>query len=167
MEYSPFMRDMEGPAGTDLIATCRELGVACVAYAPLGRGLLTEKFSANGMDQDKKDLRAAFFPRFMEKNREANVQLVRRFKTLADKKGCSTSQLSLAWLLKQGDHVIPIPGTRKMKYLEDNWAVFNIELTDEEETEIRRLVEEADMVGDRNPPMVHEVGLVDTKEESE
>ncbi|KAF7557121.1 hypothetical protein G7Z17_g931 [Cylindrodendrum hubeiense] len=164
MEYSPIVLDVEGPAGTNLLATCRELGVSLVAYSPLGRGLLTETFSNNEVGGDKKDMRQAFFPRFQEANRESNVKLVKHFKALADKKGCTTSQLSLAWLMKQGEEVIPIPGTRKIKYLEENWAALKIHLTDEEEAEIRRLVEATGMVGSRSP-LIHSTALCDTKEE--
>ncbi|KAH7161089.1 aldo/keto reductase [Dactylonectria macrodidyma] len=164
-EYSPIVLDVEGPEGTNLLDTCRELGVSIVAYSPLGRGLLTETFSNNEVGLDKKDMRPAFFPRFQEQNREANVKLVNDFKALADKKGCTTSQLSLAWLLRQGEEIIPIPGTRKIKYLEDNWACLSFQLTDEEETEVRKLMETSHMVGNRLPA-THATDLVDTKEES-
>ena len=89
---------------------------------PLGRGLLTSTFGNRELVADKNDHRQAAFPRFMEENRDINVKLVNQFKALADKKGCTISQLSLAWLLKQGDDIIPIPGTKKVKYLEENWG---------------------------------------------
>ncbi|KAH8721748.1 aldo/keto reductase [Ilyonectria robusta] len=165
MEYSPIVLDVEGPAGTNMLDTCRELGVSLVAYSPLGRGLLTETFSNNDVGGDKKDMRPAFFPRFQQENRDSNVKLVQDFKALADKKGCTTSQLSLAWLLKQGAEVIPIPGTRKMKYLEENWGALNMQLTDQEEAEIRQLVKGTGMIGHRLPA-VHATDLVDTKEET-
>jgi aryl-alcohol dehydrogenase-like predicted oxidoreductase len=165
LEYSPFMLDIEGPTGTDILATCRELGIAVVAYAPLGRGLLTATFSNNEPVTDKKDLRQAFFPCLMEENRDANVKLVNQFKALADKKGCTTSQLSIAWLLKQGEDIIPIPGTKKIKYLEENWGARDINLTQDEEEEIKKFVESAEIAGGRNPPS-HSASLIDTKEES-
>lgn len=165
MEYSAFVLDVERPIGTHLLATCRELGVTFVAYSPLGRGLLTEAFSKNETSTDKADLRSAFFPRFQEANRAANVKLVSEFKALADKKGCTTSQLAIAWLVKQGG-VIPIPGTRKLQYLEMNWEALQFQLTDEEEADIRRFVEGAEMSGGRGPPNVHPIGVVDTKEEA-
>ena len=166
MEYSPFVLDVEGPASTDVLATCRELGVTLVAYAPLGRGLLTSTFAKNEPVTDAKDLRQAFFPRFMESNRDKNVELVNQFKALADEKGCSTSQLSIAWLLKQGDDIIPIPGTKKIKYLEDNWGSLNVHLTDEEEAEIRNFMETAEIAGGCMPPMFEDRKATDTKEES-
>lgn len=164
-EYSAFVLDVEGPVGTNLLATCRELGVALVPYSPLGRGLLTTTFSNNEPITDEKDMRGTFFPRFQEANRETNVKLVNQFKLLAEKKGCTTSQLALAWLLKQGDDIIPIPGTKNIKYLEENWASLAVRLTDEDEREIRKFVETAEIAGERVPPQYLKGILVDTKEE--
>ena len=160
------MLDVERSTSTDILATCRELGVTLVAYAPLGRGLLTSTFAKNGPVTDAKDMRPVVFPRFMEANRDKNVKLVNQFKALADKKGCSTSQLSIAWLLKQGDDIIPIPGTKKIKYLEDNWGALNVHLTDEEEAEIRNFAETAEIGGGCIPPMFEDRKATDTKEES-
>lgn len=166
MEYSPFVLDIEGPTGTDILATCRELGIAIVCYSPLGRGLLTSTFSNGEPLSDETDMRQAVFPRLMEKNREANIKLVNEFKAFANKKGCTTSQLSIAWLLKQGDDIVPIPGTKKMKYLEENWGALDVHLTDDEEAEIRKFVESAELVGGRVPDAHSAKALVDTKEES-
>lgn len=149
-----------------MLATCRELGIALIAYSPLGRGLLTTTFAQNELTSDAKDLRPAVMPRFMEGNREKNVKLVNQFKALADKKGCSTSQLSIAWLLKQGDDIIPIPGTKKTKYLEDNWGALKVHLTDEEELEIRNFVEIAEIAGGSIPPAFEDRKAGDTREES-
>jgi aryl-alcohol dehydrogenase-like predicted oxidoreductase len=160
------MLEIEGPAGTDLLATCRELGVAMVAAMPLGRGLLTSTF-ANGEDVgDSKDKRPLMQPRFMEGNRDKNVKLVSQFKALADKKGCTTAQLALAWLRKQGDDIIPIPGTKKLKYLEENWASLDVYLTDEDELEIRKFVENAEIAGDALPPQFKGYAYTDTVAES-
>ncbi|KAL9090667.1 MAG: hypothetical protein Q9165_005155 [Trypethelium subeluteriae] len=165
-EYSPFLLDIETNEGTHLLKTCRELGVAVVCYSPLGRGLLTSTFQDGAFGSDPGDMRAKVFPRLMEENRDANQKLVAEFGSLAAKKGCTTSQLALAWLLKQGQDVIPIPGTKKMKWLEQNWAALDLVLSDEEEAEIRKFVESAGVVGDRTPPQFKEAGgLVDTKEE--
>lgn len=165
MEYSPIVLDIEGLTGTDMLATCRELGTAVVAYAPLGRGLLTATFINRESVSDQNDYRQAAFPRFMEENRDANVMLVNQFKALADKKGCTTSQLSIAWLLKQGDDIIPIPGTKKIKYLEENWVALDVHLTNDEEDEIRKFVESVEIAGGRNPAKYSTTSLVDTKEE--
>lgn len=165
-EYSAFVLDVEGSVGENLLATCRELGVTLVPYSPLGRGLLTSTFSNNELATDEKDIRGNMLPRFQGANRDVNVKLVNQFKSFADKKGCSTSQLALAWLLKQGDDIIPIPGTKKIKYLEDNWGSLDVHLTDEEERQIRQFVETAEIAGERLPPQYLKGIFVNTKEES-
>ena len=112
------------------------------------------------------DLRRSVFPRFSDENFAANVKLVNTFKTIADKKGCTPSQLALAWLLKQGGDVIPIPGTKKIKYLEQNWAALDVHLTDDDEAEIRRFAEGAEVAGDRSLASVMKLAFGDTKEEA-
>jgi aryl-alcohol dehydrogenase-like predicted oxidoreductase len=164
-EYSPFVLEVEGTLGSDMLATCRELGVALVPYAPLGRGLLTTTFIKDELVTDKNDVRQVYFPRFQNANRDTNVKLVNKFKSFADKKGCTTSQLALAWLLKQGDNIIPIPGTKKIKYLEENWGTLGFQLTDDEEREIRQFAETAEIAGGRLPPQYEKNILVDTREE--
>jgi aryl-alcohol dehydrogenase-like predicted oxidoreductase len=166
MEYSAFVLDIEGAAGTDLLATCRELGVAVVAYSPLGRGLLTGAFSTADSVAGEADSRPTNFPRFSAENIDANAKLVKKFSALADKKGCSTSQLALAWLLKQGDDIIPIPGTKKIKYLEENWGALEVKLTDEDEAEIRKFVETAEIAGGRYLDSMTALTYGDTVEES-
>lgn len=166
VDYSVFKLAIEGPVGTDLLATCRELGVAVVAVTPLGRGMVTATFVNGEAVGDAKDMRTSVMPRFMEGNRDKNVEVVRRFGALADKKGCTTSQLALAWLLKQGDDIIPIPGTKRLKYLEENWAVLDVHLTDEEEAEIRRFVETAEVAGNTLPPRFENYDFVNTREEA-
>jgi aryl-alcohol dehydrogenase-like predicted oxidoreductase len=95
IEYSPFCLDIEGPAGTSLLATCRELGVAIIAYSPLGRGLLTGTLNTKDSFSGQGDWRS-IFPRFSGENFDSNVQLVTRFKELADRKGCTAAQLAIA-----------------------------------------------------------------------
>ncbi|KAG9236963.1 NADP-dependent oxidoreductase domain-containing protein [Amylocarpus encephaloides] len=165
IEYSPFVLDPEGPKGTNFIATCRELGVAVVAACPLGRGLLTTTFSNGDAVGDSKDKRPHVMPRFMGENRDKNVKLVSQFTAVADKKGCTTSQLALAWLLKQGGDVFPIPGTKRMKYLEENWGALEVQLTDEEELKIRKFLENAEISGGYMPPAFEHYTFTDTKEE--
>ena len=150
-EYSVFTRDIEGAAGTDLLATCRELGIAVVVACPLGRGYLTSTFSKGEPVGDSKDMRPRVMPRFVDANREQNVKIIDQFTTLADKKNCTISQLALAWLLKQGNDIFPIPGTKKMKYLEENWGALGVSLTDEEEAEIRAFAETNEMAGGQIP----------------
>lgn len=152
VEYSPFVLDIETSTGDNLLAAARELGVAVICYAPMGRGMLTSVFAANDAEKDPGDMRAKALPRFMDENKEKNVQLARQFQELANKKGCNASQLALAWLMKQGDDIIPIPGTKRVRYLEDNWASLQLQLTDQDEQEIRAFVEKAEIAGDIMPP---------------
>jgi aryl-alcohol dehydrogenase-like predicted oxidoreductase len=165
VEYSPFVLDIEGPASANFLATCRELGVTVVAAMPLGRGMITSTFARGENVGDAKDLRPRVMPRFMDANRDKNVRIISQFKALADKKGCTTSQLAIAWLLKQGDDIIPIPGTKKLKYLEENWGALDVHLTDEEEAEIRRFVEAAEVAGHYMPPQYESYAFTDTAEE--
>ncbi|KAL3470763.1 NADP-dependent oxidoreductase domain-containing protein [Aspergillus californicus] len=165
-EYSVVSRDIEGAAGTDLLATCRELGIALVAATPLGRGLLTSTFSQGEAVGDERDVRPQVMPRFLPGNREQNVKAVRQFRELAEKKGCSVSQLAIAWLLKQGDDVFPIPGTKRLKYLEENWAALSISLTKEEDAEIQAFGEEVRIAGGTVPDQFVSYIFRDTKEES-
>ena len=165
--YSVFERDIEGPSGTNLLATCRELGVAVVVeIMPLGRGLLTSTFSGGEAITDSKDIRPRPLPRFQEENREHNVKVVGQFKALANKKGCTIAQLALAWLLKQGDDIFPIPRTKKIKYLEENWGSLDISLTDEEEAETTAFSETAQMAGTGQPAAFASYLFRDTTEES-
>ena len=166
MEYSPFVLDIEHASGTNLLETCRELGVAVVCYSPLGRGLLTGAITGRESVSGENDFRGQQFPRFSEENIEANVKLVSHFTAFADKKGCTSSQLAIAWILKQSDDIIPIPGTKKAKYLEENWSSLDIHLTDEEEKEVRKFVESAEVLGYRSIATGKAHAFVDTKEEA-
>ncbi|KAJ9194329.1 hypothetical protein DTO164E3_7435 [Paecilomyces variotii] len=165
MEYSPFVLDVETEASGNLIQTCRELGVAIVCSSPLGRGMLTGAFMTKESISGEGDMRAKQFPRFQEENFKENVELVAQFKTFADKKGCTPSQLAIAWLLKQGDDVIPIPGTKKIKYLEQNWNALKVELSDGEQAEIRKFLESADIKGYKSTPAARLIDRQDTKED--
>ncbi|KAI4948411.1 hypothetical protein J4E91_005833 [Alternaria rosae] len=165
VDYSVFQRDIEGPTGSDILATCRELGVAIVAATPLGRGMITSTFAQGEMLGDGKDMRPAVMPRFQEANREANEKVVVQFQALADKQKCSVSQLALAWLLKQGDDIIPIPGTKRINYLEQNLASMDIELSDEDEKEIRAFAYDAAVKGTAQPAQFSGYLYRDTVEE--
>ncbi|RLM00061.1 hypothetical protein CFD26_103030 [Aspergillus turcosus] len=164
-EYCVFSRDIEGPTGTNLLATCRELGVAMVASCPLGRGVITSTFSKGEPVGDSDDRRPKVIPKFLEENRERNVKVASQFAALAEKKGCTVSQLALAWLLKQGNDIFAIPGTRRVKYLEENWGALQISLTDEEEAEIRAFAEKNEMAGGQVPDQFVEYLYRDTVEE--
>jgi aryl-alcohol dehydrogenase-like predicted oxidoreductase len=148
IEYSPFTLDIESPE-IALLKTCRELGVATVAYSPLGRGMLTGAYKSPA-DFEEGDFRK-YAPRFSEENFPKNLKLADEIGAIAKKKGCTAGQLTLAWLLAQGDDIIPIPGTKKIKYLEENMKALEIKLTKEEEKEIRKAVEGAEVHGLRYP----------------
>lgn len=151
--------DIEDPK-INLLKTCRALGVATVAYSPLGRGMLTGQYKSN-KDFEEGDWRRTA-PRFSEENFPKNLELVNKLTAIADKKGCTTGQLTLAWLMNQGDDIIPIPGTKKIKYLEENMGALNVNLTVQEDKEIRDAVESAETQGDRYPGAMQAVCFMDT-----
>jgi aryl-alcohol dehydrogenase-like predicted oxidoreductase len=146
-EFSLWERHVEG----DILATVRELGIGFVAYSPLGRGFLTATID----DPSKlgpKDSRTARYPRFAAGNWEKNQHLVERVKTIADRRGVKPGQLALAWVLSKGDDVVPIPGTKRRKYLEENAAAADIELTPAEVRELEAAVPASEVAGDRYAP---------------
>lgn len=157
------MLDVEGSTGSNLLATARELGVAVVAYSPLGRGILTGAFDSNETLSGEGDFRTAF-PMYAEKNLDTNLKLVNQLKALADAKSCTTAQLAIAWLLKQGEDVIPIPGTKRIKYLEENLGSLKLQLTDADAAEIRKLIKDAGVAGSRVPDWATAGLYADTKE---
>ncbi|SHM54349.1 Predicted oxidoreductase [Pseudomonas asturiensis] len=126
-EYSLWSRD---PEHDDVLATCRRLGIAFVAYSPLGRGFLTGELRTP--DDFSADDYRRFSPRFQGENFNRNLILVEKVKALAATKGISASQLALAWVLAQGDEIIPIPGTKQRKYLESNVAAASVTLSEDE-----------------------------------
>ncbi|KAI4242263.1 MAG: hypothetical protein L6R40_004134 [Gallowayella cf. fulva] len=159
IEYSPFTLDIEDPA-VGLLATCRELGTAVIAYSPLGRGMITGAFTSPA-DFSENDFRR-HAPRFSEENFPKNLQLVEQLKAIAERKKCTTGQLTLAWLLAQGEDVIPIPGTKRIGYLEENLGSLDVRLSGEEVAEIRRAVEAAEVHGVRYPPAMMGALFADT-----
>jgi aryl-alcohol dehydrogenase-like predicted oxidoreductase len=125
-EYSLWTRDVE----EEILATCRELGVGFVAYSPLGRGFLTGAIKSPA-DLDPEDFRKSN-PRFLDENMKKNRVLVARLEALAKAKGCSATQLALAWVLAQGKDIVPIPGTKRRKYLEEDLGAAAVTLTPED-----------------------------------
>jgi aryl-alcohol dehydrogenase-like predicted oxidoreductase len=166
MEYNPFVREIETTPGTNLLQTCRELGVAVVCFSPLGRGLLTGSFTGKEQVPTTGDIRSSWIPWFNEENLDANVKIVNQFKGFAEKKGCTATQLTLAWLLKQGNDIFPIPGTTKAKYLKENVESASITLTDKEEAHLRNFLEENPLAGYRQMEAGKMFAFVDTAEET-
>ena len=161
IEYSPFTTDIEN-SQIRLLETCRELGVATVAYSPLGRGMLTGRYKSPD-DFEEGDFRK-IAPRFSKENFAKNMKLADGIAELAKKRGCTTGQLTLAWLLAQGEDIIPIPGTKKTKYLEENLAALKIKLTKEEVKQVRDLVNAAEVHGGRYGDAMTKYLFADTPE---
>lgn len=141
MEYSPFCLDVESPK-TRLLETARELGVAIVAYSPLGNGILSGKFRT-AEDISKPGSSRHRLPMFQEGNFQKNLVLIDNITDIAKTKGCTTAQLALAWLLAQGDDIFPIPGTTKVHRLVENLGSLSVTLTPEEEKAIREIAQGA------------------------
>jgi aryl-alcohol dehydrogenase-like predicted oxidoreductase len=144
-EYSLWSRDPE----TDVLPTCRELGISFVAYSPLGRGFLTGQIKS--LDDLAPDDWRRRGPRFQPENFQKNLDLVKQIEQKAANKGVTSSQLALAWVLHKGEDIIPIPGTKRIKYLEQNAAAVNITLTPEEIFELDAALPPGAAAGTRYP----------------
>lgn len=129
-EYSMWTRDPEA----EVMPTCRELGIGFVPYSPLGRGFLSGRFT-KPEDLDEGDFRRKG-PRFTGENLDANLALAAKVKEIAEDKGVTPAQLAIAWVLAQGEDLVPIPGTKRRSYLEQNAGAVEVELSDEELTRI-------------------------------
>ena len=151
-EYSLWTRDPE----RDILPACRELGVGFVPYSPLGRGFLTGQVK-RPEDLDAGDYRRTS-PRFQGANFDKNLDLARWVKSVADEKGCSPAQLALAWVLARGPDVVPIPGTKRRKYLEDNLGALAVRLTEDDTAKLEELFTPDAAVGGRYAPAM--MGLV-------
>ena len=144
-EYSLWTRDPED----GILAACREHGVGFVAYSPLGRGFLTgqiKRFEDLAADDYRRNS-----PRFQGENFQKNLDLVDRIGQIAKEKGCEPSQFALAWVLAQGDDVVPIPGTKRRKYLEENLAALDVKLTPDDLKRIDEVAPHGSAAGDRYP----------------
>lgn len=144
-EYSLWSREPE----EELLDTCKSLGIAFVAYSPLSRGLLTgqikkyEDFEANDVRKN--------WPRFQGENFKKNLELVEKIKELAKQKKCTASQLAIAWVMAQDDHIFPIPGTKRLMYLEENVGAIDVQLTEDELKEIDTILPPEAIAGTRYP----------------
>jgi aryl-alcohol dehydrogenase-like predicted oxidoreductase len=146
-EYSLWSRDVED----EILPTLRELGIGFVAYSPLGRGFLTGQIR-RFEDLPEGDYRRQS-PRFQGENFDKNLELVERVNEIADEKDVTPGQLALAWLLQGGDDIVPIPGTKRREYLEENVAATNIELTDEDLRRIEEVASKDVAAGERYADM--------------
>ncbi|MRX48926.1 aldo/keto reductase [Paracoccus sp. S-4012] len=142
-EYSLFHRDVEA----EVLPTCRELGITFVPYSPLGRGFLTGAITS-AASLDANDLRQNA-PRFQGENMDRNLALLEQVKVIAAAKNCTLGQVALAWLFAQGDDIVPIPGTKRVKYLEENVGAVGIHLTPEEAGSISAILSPENIAGSR------------------
>jgi len=142
-EYSLWSRDVE----EQILPAVRELGIGFVAYSPLGRGFLTGQIkSPNDFPED--DYRR-FHPRFTGENFNRNIELVHEIEAIANEKGCTAAQLALAWVLAEGQDIVPIPGTKRRKYLEQNIDALGVQLTDDDLRRINAIIPRGAAAGDR------------------
>tara|TARA_R110001583_G_scaffold57654_3_gene172381 strand:- start:944 stop:1555 length:612 start_codon:yes stop_codon:yes gene_type:complete len=142
-EYSLWSRDVED----EILPVCRELGIGFVPYSPLGRGFLTGQIKV--FDDLAEDDYRRFSPRFQGENFEKNLHLVKKIEELAQQKGCTAAQLALAWLLAQGNDIVPIPGTKRRKFLEENIGSLQVMLTKEELQAIDEIAPKGVAAGER------------------
>jgi aryl-alcohol dehydrogenase-like predicted oxidoreductase len=147
-EYSLWTRDIE----KEILPTCRSLGIGFVPYSPLGRGFLTGRFKSLS-DFAEGDFRKSNHPRFLEENFKKNLQIVEAVETFAGEKKCTPAQLALAWCLAQGEDIVPIPGTKKLKYLQENIKAVDVHLTSEEIKKISVAIPAGSAYGERYPAL--------------
>jgi aryl-alcohol dehydrogenase-like predicted oxidoreductase len=144
-EYSVWCRFVE----TEILPTCRELGIAFVPYSPLGRGMLTGTI-ATASDLSENDRRKDH-PRFHAGNLESNAKLIAPLVAMAKEKGCTPAQLAIAWLLAQGDDILPIPGTKRRKHLQDNLGALDVKITPAEAKSLAQAIDDSSVAGTRYP----------------
>jgi len=146
-EYSLWSRDVEA----EVLPTVRELGIGFVAYSPLGRGFLTGRYrSADDLVESD---RRRNMPRFQEENLGRNLLLADEVRSLAERKGVTAAQLALAWVHSRGDDVVPIPGTKRRRYLQENAGALEVGLTDDELRQLDEAFPSGVAAGDRYPDM--------------
>ncbi|KAJ3908286.1 NADP-dependent oxidoreductase domain-containing protein [Lentinula edodes] len=162
VEYSPFNLEIEDEK-IGVLKVCRELGITIVAYSPLGRGILTGQVKS-AADFPEGDFRK-IFPKYSQENFPNILKLADGLKEIGKKHGATGGQVALAWLLAQGDDIIPIPGTKKVKYLEENLGAVNVKLSDEDLKLVREYIEKSDATkGARYPEWGMHLAYADTPE---
>jgi aryl-alcohol dehydrogenase-like predicted oxidoreductase len=144
-EYSLFTRDLED----EILPTIRELGIGLVPYSPLGRGILTGAITSEDSLDENDSRRSAYFPRLNGEGLRSNLQLVAKVREIAEVKGCTPGQLALAWVLAQGQDVAPIPGTKRVRYLEENLGAVDVQLSDDDLKALEEAVPRGAVVGAR------------------
>lgn len=144
-EYSLWSRDVE----EEILPLCRELGIGFVPYSPLGRGFLTGQIKTFD-DLEEDDFRR-YNPRFQGGNFQKNIDLVKKIEDMAEEKGCEPSQLALAWLLAQGEDIVPIPGTKRRKYLDSNLGALQVNVSKQELEQIDKIAPRGAFAGERYP----------------
>ncbi|KAM5541770.1 hypothetical protein V8D89_004499 [Ganoderma adspersum] len=159
VEYSPFTTDIEDEK-IGLLKACRELGVKVIVYGVVGRGLLTGKYRGPE-DFTEHDYRR-MIPRFSKENFPNVLKVVDGLQKVGEKHGASAGQVAIAWVLTQGDDIIPIVGTTKIDNLRENLGAYNVKLTAEDIAEVRQLVEAANVTGDRYPENILLTLFIDT-----
>ncbi|KAH9951065.1 NADP-dependent oxidoreductase domain-containing protein [Amylocystis lapponica] len=162
VEYSPFNLEIED-SQIGVLSVCRELGITIVAYSPLGRGILTGlvKSAADFPEGDYRRM----FPKYSDENFPNILKLADGLKEIGARHGATAGQVALAWLLAQGDDIVPIPGTKKIKYLEENLGALNLKLTPEDLGLIRTYIEDSNATkGDRYPVWGMGLAYADTPE---
>jgi aryl-alcohol dehydrogenase-like predicted oxidoreductase len=144
-EYSLWSREVE----EEILSTCRELSIGFVSYSPLGRGFLSGEITK--LDDLEEDDWRRYSPRFQGENFERNLGLVRKIQEMAAEKNCTPAQLALAWVLAQGNDIVPIPGTKRIIYLEENVAALGLKLTKEDLKRIDEISPRGVAAGSRYP----------------
>jgi aryl-alcohol dehydrogenase-like predicted oxidoreductase len=147
-EYSLWTRDVE----KEILPACRSLGIGFVPYSPLGRGFLTGRYKSLS-DFAEGDFRKSNHPRFQGDNLQKNLQIVETIEKFAAEKKCAPSQLALAWCLAQGEDIVPIPGTKKLDYLQENIKAVDVLLTSEDVRKISEAIPVGITAGERYPVM--------------
>lgn len=159
MEVSPFALEVFNPK-LEILKTARELGVTIVAYAPLGRGLLTGQYKS--MDEFAADDFRRTIPKFSKENFPKILDVVSRIKAIAENHNATSGQATLAWLLAQGNDFLVIPGTKKVKYLQENAGAAALKLTNEEIAAITTIAKDADLPGERYAGVMHGMAHVES-----
>lgn len=148
VEYSPFALDIESKT-TDVLNTCRELGITVIAYSPIGRGILSGQIQSPA-DLPEGDFRL-MLPKYSQENFPKILELVKGLKGIAEAHNSTTAQVALAWVLAQGSDIIPIPGTKSTARMDENAAASQLKLSDKEVQQVRELIKRTEVIGDRYP----------------